>query len=288
MLGMGTSGGKGGMAESRMIGGEPTPACLVQMVEGEIIPRLLLAHRQHANGNCRVAAEAAKSLDVPHFAAQALEQEAFALLALVESELARGADIESLFLDLVAPAARQLGLWWEQDACDFVDVTMGLWRLQEVVHEISARIPGVAEGIGGERRAFFAAPPGSQHGFGTLMVEEFFRRSGWSTWGGQFATRQDMEAQVGSRWFDIIGLTISTQSELEALPALIAALKAASRNRAVFVMVGGWVFNQAPALAAEVGADCTAADARAAVAAADRLVADRGAAHRAAPRAARA
>ena len=299
MLGTGIAGTKRAMA-----GGEPTPNCLVQMVEGEIIPRLLLAHRQHAGGQAAAAARpvpmpgaipgaipaaipAASSgaIDVSHFATQALEQDAFALLATIEGQLALGAEIETLFLDLVAPAARQLGLWWDQDVCDFVDVTMGLWRLQEVVHEISARLPGITVGRGIERCAFFTSPPGSLHGFGSLMVEEFFRRAGWTTWSGQYPHRPDMLAQVENRWFDVIGLTISTQDELAELPALIAALKKASRNPQVFVMVGGWVFNQTPALAAEMGADCTAPDARAAVASAESLVAARcaDAAYRAAP-----
>lgn len=274
MLGLGS--GKNGAGRGSMPGAaaatDATPACLVRMVEGEIIPRLLLAHRQHAQPMRNSAAAPTPQIDVAQFAAQALDQEAYALLACVDAQIALGMDVETLFLDLVAPAARQLGVWWEQDACDFVDVTMGLWRLQEVVHEISARMPGAAEGTCGERRAFFAAPPGSQHGFGTLMVEEFFRRSGWSTWSAQNASRQDQIAEVGGRWFDVIGLTISTEPDLADLPAFIAALRSASRNPDVAVMVGGWVFNQNPHLVAAMGADGTALDARAAVEKAESLL----------------
>ena len=276
------------MSASGAIAGQgATPTCLVRMVEGEIIPRLLLAHRQHAQPSETSAAAAMQQVpkqqisklrvDAAQFAAQALDQEAYALLACVEGQLALGIDVETLFLDLVAPAARQLGVWWEEDACDFVDVTMGLWRLQEVVHEISARIPGAAEGKWGERRAFFAAPPGSQHGFGALMVEEFFRRSGWSTWSAQNASRQEQIREVTNRWFDIIGLTVSTENDLAELPAFIAALRAASRNPDVSIMVGGWVFNQNPDLVSRMGADCTAPDARAAVEMAESLIEARSA-----------
>ena len=60
-------------------------------------------------------------------------------------------------VDLLAPAARLLGEYWEDDRCDFVDVTMGLWRLQEVVHEIAARAP--ADRAAGGRRALARCSP---------------------------------------------------------------------------------------------------------------------------------
>jgi len=281
MLGNEATGHKTGSKGNRDVPGIlaaegfPTPAALAQMVEGEIIPRLLLAHRNPSDASKASQSQQAPSMDVKQFAMLSLENDAYALLSRVEGQIALGVDVESLFIDLLAPAARQLGMWWEDDTCDFVDVTMGLWRLQEVAHEISARVPGAAESRRGDRSALFATAPGSQHAFGALLVEEFFRRAGWSTWSAQNSAGRDILDQAAGRWFDIVALTVTTEADLGSVAPFIAALRAASRNAGVIVMVGGWVFNQNPALVGEVGADCTAPDARAAVLTAERLLNER-------------
>jgi methanogenic corrinoid protein MtbC1 len=207
------------------------------------------------------------------FAAAALTDELRALLDRVDALLASGVPVETVYLDLLAPAARRLGTWWENDACDFFDVTMGLWRLQEVLQALSAFAPWSAPLAGSARRALFAPAPGEQHGFGAALVEEFFRRAGWQTWSTPAVDAVELEALVSARGYDVIGLTVSVESHLAPLPATIAGLRRASRNPDIIVMVGGRVFVADPGLAARVGADATAADAAAAVAVAEQLLA---------------
>ena len=80
------------------------------------------------------------------------------------------------------PGPPRLGEDWEADRCTFVDVTMALWRLQEAVRVLAARVPP-ALGRAGEQphRALFTAMPGDQHGFGTVVIDEVFRRGGWES-----------------------------------------------------------------------------------------------------------
>ena len=49
-------------------------------------------------------------------------------------------------------AVRLLGEWWLADDIDFVDVTMGAWRGQQLVHALAARGPGAAPLPGSTRR----------------------------------------------------------------------------------------------------------------------------------------
>ena len=246
-----------------------SPFALHRLVEGEIIPRLLLAHRDTTPTT--TAAEFGGDLPL-HFAHAALRQEAYALLVEIDALIATGVSVEGVFLEVLSPAARHLGEMWEADECDFVDVTMALWRLQEIVHELAARMPGAAERRGGERRALFAPLPGEQHGFGSLMVEEFFRRAGWTTHSEPSASEAELLTQVGTRWFEMVGLTVSVAENAARLPALIAALRAASRNPRLGIMVGGRVFVDHPDWARGCGADATAADARQAVLVAETLL----------------
>lgn len=252
-----------------------SPDALARLIEADIIPRLLLNHRSEASG-IRPQALAAPG-EIPagladQFAAATLTEEVGPLLARVEALSAVGFSVETIYLDLLAPAARRLGSWWDEDACDFVDVTMGLWRLQEIVNALSSLIPGVEVHDGGARRALFSPAPGEQHGFGAMIVEEFFRRAGWQTWSAPALDEDELVALAAGREFDVIGLTVSVERHLETLEKTIASVRRASRNRNVLVLVGGRIFTARPDLAAAVGADGTAADGELAVKLADTLL----------------
>jgi methanogenic corrinoid protein MtbC1 len=251
-----------------------SPDSLARVIEADIIPRLLMAHREH---DALPAITPANSTEIPaefadQFAAATLTEEVGPLLGRVEALMQGGVGVESIYLNLLAPAARRLGAWWDEDACDFVDVTMGLWRLQEIVHALSALIPGIAPVEGSERRALFSPAPGEQHGLGALIVEEFFRRAGWQTWSAPALDEDELVALVAGRSFDLVGLTVSVERHLVTLPSSIAAVRRASRNPDIIVMVGGRVFTDTPSLADEAGADGTAADGQQAVRIADLLL----------------
>jgi methanogenic corrinoid protein MtbC1 len=264
------SWGSGGTSERT----EVAPGALQRLIEGEIIPRLLMAHRAVSDGapSLSLVDAAVAPGTAATFAQAALKNEAYTLLIDIDAQLARGVSVETLFLDVLAPAARHLGDMWDRDECDFVDVTMALWRLQEIVHELAARMPGAAERHGGERRALFAPMPGEQHGFGSLMVEEFFRRAGWTTASEPGASEQELVGLVAKRWFEMVGITVACDDSTTALSRFITALRTHSRNPNLAVMVGGRVFVDHPEWAVECGADATAADGRQAVAVAETLV----------------
>ncbi|VVS99965.1 Cobalamin-binding protein [Sphingomonas sp. EC-HK361] len=240
---------------------------LTSLIEGQIIPRLIVAHpsAQIMADDCVDLAD-----EVLTFAPLALHVEADALIEHVEAYLVRGATVEALLVDLLAPAARRLGEYWEEDRCDFVDVTMGLWRLQEVVHELAAR--GPVDRRHAAPRALFAAMPGDQHSFGAVVIEDVFARAGWATDRLGDAAMPELLDRAGEDWFDVIGLTVSCDSHTAALPSAIVALRNVSRNPRVVVMVGGRVFAENPRLASDVGADGTARDARSAVKMAQELI----------------
>ncbi len=262
-----------------------SPDALARVIEADIIPRLLLAHADHSvlpvdDAGLSSALSVPPSATIPpgfadQFAAASITEEAAPLLGRVEALIATGVTVETIYLHLLAPAARRLGLWWDEDACDFVDVTMGLWRLQEIVHALSALIPGAAAIEGAERRGLFAPAPGEQHGLGALMVEEFFRRAGWQTWSAPALDEAELIALAAGRAFDLIGLTVSVERHVAPLAKAIATLRRSSRNPGVIVMVGGRVFTERPELAVEVGADGTASDGLLAVNVAETLLAKR-------------
>jgi methanogenic corrinoid protein MtbC1 len=265
----------------------PDDPALSRVVEGEIIPRLLIAHcGSHPRSAVCPAARPARGaellalgLDTPDFHAQDIENlagdavrhDAAQIIKQVEGYLSLGYAVESLLTDLLAPVARRLGEWWEEDRCDFIDVTMGLWRLQEVTRELVSHVPGAAAGPTMGRAAVFAVPPGETHIFGAVILEACFRRAGWVTIRSEEADGDWARALVAEASVDLVGLSASTDAGMAALPACIRSIRQCSRNRQVKIMVGGAPFLAEPDLAERVGADATAADARVAVSLADRM-----------------
>jgi methanogenic corrinoid protein MtbC1 len=250
---------------------DASPLRMARLIEGEIIPRLLMAHRGERVESITpiVAFTAVEPLALAHMT---LRLEVFSLVAHVEAYLDKGVAIEAIYLDLLAPTARVLGDFWDNDVCDFVDVTMGLWRLQQVVHELGSRAPCASARTRADRRVLFTVPPGDQHSFGLVMIEDFFRRAGWRTWSAPDAGLAELCAIAGRQWFELIGLTVSNADHLTQLPLMLRDLRRASQNPAVGIMVGGKIFSDHPELAAQAGADATAADGAMALLAAERLV----------------
>jgi len=242
------------------------------VIENEIIPRLLMAHVSVEQRAKTRLFRTISSEEVSRFALLPLQLEAANLLQEVEGFIAKGATVETICLDLLAPAARKLGEMWESDECDFLDVTMGLWRLQEVMREVAARSPADFGGLATPNSALFSPMPGDHHNFGTLMIEEVFARNGWRSEALVKPERRELLDRLARQPFDLLGLTLARDCPSSALANLIKAVRNVSANPHIIVLVGGRMLNENPGIAVEVGADGTGADALAALDLANSLV----------------
>jgi len=246
---------------------------LTRTIESEIIPRLMLVHGTpwEAQAASRAEGHAPDAGDVEGFVALLLAPSQGSAAAFVEAAREHGTPLEAVFLDLFAPAARRIGELWDADLCDFVEVTMALSRLQNLLRELAPSFETEGVPVSG-RRVLLAPAPGEQHTFGLALVEEFFRRDGWEVWVEGPGSADDLAACLGRNWFGVVGLSVSGDRLLDRLAPAIRAIRRASLNRAVGIMVGGRIFMENPALVASVGADATAADARQAVCRAQALL----------------
>jgi methanogenic corrinoid protein MtbC1 len=245
---------------------DATRARLAAIIENEIIPRLMLAHRQPVGPPLPATAGEG---GIDQFVRLILAADGEPAYAHVERLLAAGVARETLFLDVLAPAARRLGELWQEDICDFMDVTSGLARLQNILHELSPEFLSPPTLTTVDRQILLAPAPGEQHTFGLSMVESFFRSSGWDVTSD---SDLDPAKHVGLRRYGIIGFSLSSETKLEALSACIRAVRRASRNPGIGVMVGGHLFIERPELVAIVGADLTATDGLTAVLLAQSLL----------------
>ncbi|WP_234035709.1 cobalamin B12-binding domain-containing protein [Erythrobacter insulae] len=243
------------------------------IIEGDIIPRLLMAHALGKTPLTQPKDSEIDPIDAKNFAKLPMRLEASNLLEEVDNFLEAGVSLDAIYLDLLAPAARKLGEMWENDECDFVDVTMGLWRLQEVMREVGVRSPApVVKDFENQPRAIFAPMPGDQHSFGAQMIDEVFSRAGWDSEALVKPERRDLLDRLARKSYDLVGLTLSRDCPSAAVSKLIVAMRSMSANPNISILVGGRSVNDDPSIVAKVGADGTGADARAALEEAERLV----------------
>lgn len=190
-------------------------------------------------------------------------------------------DFDAICLDLLAPAAHKLGEWWASDDVDFLDVTVGIWRLQEAMHMLARRR---RDGSADQRltrsrdrpetigRALFSAMPGDNHEFASLMLDELFSASDWNSTALVRPEKKELLECVANEPFDLFGLTLTKDCPSPMVRGLIEDVRGASVNPNIAVLIGGRTINSNPALVAEVGADGTGADARAALDVARTLI----------------
>ena len=248
---------------------------LARTIEQEIIPRLMLAHRAAPESPVQRAAsgQPITRRDVEHFAKLVLSQDEDLAFASIMSFRTRGVPIETLYLELLAPTARYLGDLWNEDLCNFTDVTVGLGRLQRVLRELSPAFGCSVEHPSQGRRVLLLPSPGEQHTFGLVMVAEFFRRAGWDVTGGAWAAGVDASMMVGSEWFDAIGFSLGAEVHLQSLANAIHSIRHATCNRSIAVIVGGPIFGEHPEYVQLVGADGMTIDGREAPSMTERLIA---------------
>lgn len=252
-------------------------AGLVGTIEREIIPRLVLAHRSADSPRPAIVADAVAlgSEHVAELCSLVIRSDLDVLLPYIERTRGRGVPLERIYLELLAPVARRLGEMWMADECDFTTVTLGLWRLHQVLHELSPSFQFDRDPLTEGKRALLAATPGEQHTFGLFMVAEFFRRDGWDVVDGPAFSAQELTATVRHDWFSVAGFSLSRQESAGQLTALIRDVRHASRNRGIGIIVGGVVFSDHPELVAQIGADASAVDGREAVRLAETLLTPR-------------
>ncbi len=266
-------------------------ALLSRVLQAEILPRLAIARlgAAEARTDIAIAVSAAPENAVPENAASEYDTAELVRLLLgpeddsawdfIERSRTSGFSASSLYLGVIAAAARRLGEFWEDDRCDFTQVTISLGRLQRIVRGLSPsfQTAAIIRPVHPDTLLLLPAP-GEQHTLGLVILAEFFRREGWHIVGGPVSAGYDAVGLVRDNWLDIAAFSAGSSKGIEALTACIVAVRRASRNRYLGIMVGGPLFLAHPELVTRVGADTTAADAPGAVRQARGLLAMRDAA----------
>lgn len=174
-----------------------------------------------------------------HNLAQACLQGLDAARQVVFGWQRQGQSLADIYLQGIAPCARLLGEWWSADRLDFALTTIASSHLQQLLHDFSAEFLQESPQARNGWSLLLMTEPGAQHSMGMFMLSEFFKRAGWTV---TVAVPQDVaefQRVFQSDWFDAVGVSVSTDRQLDTLAALLPTLRQRADNLNMRVFLGG-------------------------------------------------
>jgi methylmalonyl-CoA mutase cobalamin-binding subunit len=214
--------------------------------------RLYRSHRHQAYPKLRerkaLEQVAISANDVGELAHACLSSE-HAALKLVQQWLVQDRDLEAIYLKAIMPAAQLIGAWWTSDEVDFATATVAFCRMHRLLYELSPRFLADAQVLSPAPSALLIPTPGCQHSMGVFMLSEFFRRGGWRVSSDAMGTVDDVVRLVQTEWFDVLGLSIASDRQLDLTQQMLTEVRLRSANPKLVIMLGGpWVQEAHPQL----------------------------------------
>lgn len=168
-------------------------------------------------------------------------------------DLRRARITETELVDTYFPAvARALGCDWVDDSAGFAAVTIGMARLQTLLHRIVRTCP--VELPIDSLSVLVVLPLGEQHSFGIQILAEQMRRRGASTHVLIAPALDQLQDLVCSGRYDGAMVSVGCLQGMEPAARVVRSIKHASHGK-LWVAVGGSMLEREPDLKAILGAD---------------------------------
>jgi MerR family transcriptional regulator, light-induced transcriptional regulator len=259
-------------------------AAIERVVEADIIPRLVAAYRARGAAagtpvaKTQAPASAPRPSHSPSDAADLAlgvigakpEEAVAAVLARLISE---GEVAEARCLELIADAARYLGVLWVDDRAGFEEVTLGMFHLQRMAHDIAPMTRRVTLPPDALRKSLLLLTlGGDQHTLANTLLASCFDSAGWQVSSFPVSSTTDVASLVSAVDYNVVGFSMATDAQVSRADHCIKAVRKSSHNRNVIIMVGGASILATPSLVEILGADGTAASAAEATVRAEELL----------------
>ena len=211
-------------------------AALSEVIATVIVPRLCAARPVPATQPPSLSAALASLL---------IAVDAASAFAFVEAALYRYVSLGSLAIELLEPAARDLGDLWQSDDCSEIEVTVGLIRLQAIARAFGLEAPRLRAPHGPV--VLVVPQPGEAHMLGAALDAEMLWQAGWSPRVDFPTSSSALDTLVASTWIDALDLSLSTSfrrdHRLDQVGKTIASARLASLNPELVVVVSGRLFS---------------------------------------------
>lgn len=211
-----------------------------------------------------ISSKAAQREDVAEFSERMLGGTLQGVYERIDELRLAGRTLESIYLNLLAPAACHLRDLWRNDYCGFADVTFALCNLQSVLRHYAQDFYAETTSPDSGSRVLVVAPAGDGIDvltpmFGLMLMSQFFRRDGWDASIERDLTCLAFRRSVGE-WFDMVEVLAANDAQLDEIASGIRAIRRGSPNPSIGVIVCGQIFCDRPEYIGLVGADLMASD----------------------------
>jgi methanogenic corrinoid protein MtbC1 len=180
---------------------------------------------------------------------------------VVEQAIAGGMAVETIYLEVLAPAMHELGVMWERAEITVADEHLATAITQSVVAALANRLPRVRSTPAGAAAPLVVCGcgPDDRHGLGSRMVVDFFDAAGWRVLDLGPAAPADAFASVAlAHGAAVVAVSTSLPEYLEGARAVRRELDGLAAPP--LMVVGGQAYAGRDDRAREVGADLYAPD----------------------------
>ena len=175
---------------------------------------------------------------------------------VIADGLAGGTSAASLYLDVIDPAMRDVGLLWERAKIGLAQEHLATQITQSVIATLGLQLRADAS-VGTGRVALVASTPGERHALGGQIVADFLESQGWSTLAlGPNTPLTDLLTFARDQQADLVALSTALPRNLLSVTRACGLLR--RLDPAPLIVVGGQAYNGNPEQALAVGADAFA------------------------------
>jgi methanogenic corrinoid protein MtbC1 len=227
---------------------------LSRVIENTVVPRLVAQHARPTD--LSLEAEVATFTDALMAGDASSARDHFDALSR------RGHPLDLLFENLLAPAAARLGLMWDRDAIDFLDVAHAVNHIQQIILDAARTFCTDSTTGMSERNVLLVTLPEEHHRLGLCVLRSHFWREGWTVDCRELNSARELQTLVSERPYDALCVSAARVPDAAALAHEFKIVRRASCRSGLVIMAGGHAFNADPSLPVTVGVDATATSAR--------------------------
>ena len=174
---------------------------------------------------------------------------------VIEAALTAGAELDEIYLDVLAPAMASIGAQWEAGELDISVEHRASGIAMRLIGRLGPRFVRRGRTRGS---VLVGGPAGERHSLATAMLADLIRSHGWevSDLGADTPDASFVHAALDEPDLVAVAVSVSTAESLASARSVLTALRAALPD--VLLVVGGGAIRD-EAQAKELGADAFAA-----------------------------
>lgn len=186
-----------------------------------------------------------------------LEGNGSSAIQLVVEAVEQGLAVEDAYLGVLLPAQKEIGRLWHANEVSVAEehlVSMITQKTMAVLAYTSERAADNGATV------ITACVAGNAHDMGPRALADLYHLAGWrSIFLGADVPVSDLPAMLDAYDARVISLTATLSTHLEPAATAIAAIREHCESP-VRILVGGALFDEAPEVATEIGADAYTGD----------------------------